>query len=270
MGLEMVGGWISGSLALIADATHMLADTFALAMALFAAWLAERPKTLWRSYGYYRLEVLAALLNGLLLIGIAVYLVTEALHRWNTPHEVDVHWMLGLGILGLIANLIMMSIMKHSHDTNINMRAAFLHIMGDTLSSVAVIVGAIAMLATGIVWPDLVASFFVAFMIVIMATRLLKDSIHVLLEGTPRHMNPEIVQKEIFEKFQSIKNIHDLHIWEITSHLFAMTAHIEAAVKDHDETRLLIDGLNSFMREKYGVGHTTFQVEPLAGSGATK
>jgi len=263
MSLGMVGGWISGSLALVADATHMLADTFALGMALFAAWLASRPKSLWRSYGYYRLEVLAALFNGLLLLGIAVYLVVEAAHRWQDPHQVNVYWMLGLGVLGLIANLTMMSIMRHAHEANINMRAAFLHIVGDTLSSVAVIVGAIAMLLTGILWPDLVASFFVALMIVIMAIRLLRESIHVLLEGTPRHMNPEIVQKEIFEKFKVVKDIHDLHIWEITSHLFAMTAHIEAAVKDHDETRRLIDGLNSFMREKYGVGHTTFQVEPV-------
>jgi len=263
MGLEMVGGWISGSLALVADATHMMADTFALGMALFAAWLAARPKTLWRSYGYYRLEVLAALFNGLLLLGIATYLIIEALDRWNAPHEIDVAWMLGIGVVGLVANLIMMSIMRHSHDHSINMRAAFLHVMGDALSSVAVIVGAIVMLVTGIVWPDLIASFFVAMMIIIMAVRLLRDSIHVLLEGTPRHMNPEIVQKEIYEKFKVVRDIHDLHIWEITSHLFAMTAHIEAEVKGHEDTRLLIDGLNSFMRDKYGVGHTTFQVEPI-------
>ncbi len=263
MALELFGGWISGSLALMADATHMMADSLALGMSILAAWLAERPKSKSRSFGYYRIEVLAAFLNGILLLGIAGFLISEAIDRWTSPHEVDVPWMLGLGLIGLLANLAMIFLMHHSHDANINLKAAFFHVIGDALSSCAVVAGGAIMLLTGSLWPDLIASLIVACMIIIMSVRLIYVSGHVLLEGTPRHMNPDTIEKELFERFPQIKSIHDLHIWEITSHLFAMTAHLEAEVKTHDDTRILIDKLNGYMRTKYGVGHTTFQVEPL-------
>lgn len=261
--LEAVGGWLSGSLALIADATHMLADTLALTMAVIAGWLATRPKTKHRSFGYYRLEVLAALGNGLLLIGMASVIVLEAVDRLQQPHQINPYWILGIGSLGLGANLLMLRVMKHVHQANLNLKAAFLHVLGDTLSSVAVIIGSIIMIATQATWPDTFASFFVAAMILFMAGKLIFESVHVLLEGTPRHMNPDEVEARILSEIPEIKSIHDFHIWEITSNLFAMTAHLEAKVGTLADTRRLIDRLNALVRERYGIGHTTFQVEPL-------
>jgi cobalt-zinc-cadmium efflux system protein len=266
MALEMLGGLWSGSLALVADATHMLADTVALGMAILAAWLAVRPKSKYRSYGYYRLEVLAAFLNGILLLGIAGFLTFEAIDRWSDPHSIQSSWMLGIGIIGLVANLAMMKLMHETHEANINLKAAFLHVIGDALSSLAVIFGAVIIMFTGAYWPDLAASFVVSLMITIMAVRLIYSSGHVLLEGAPRHMDPEELESELFKKFPQIRNIHDLHIWEITSHLFAMTAHFEADIKNLEDSQILIDHINAFVREKYGVGHTTFQVEPFAST----
>lgn len=259
--IEIIGSLLSGSLALLADAAHMLADSLALGVSLLAGSLAERLRSKRQSYGFYRLEVLAALFNGLLLLGMALFIALEAYERLLQPQNIDAQTMLGVAIIGLLANLFMLKLMAHSHRHNMNTQAAFFHILGDTLSSVAVIVGAIIILYKQIFWPDVFVSFFVAAMISLMSFRILRDSCNTLLEATPKHMDPEEIQNELRSEFSQIVRIHDFHVWEITSHLFAMTAHVEAKISSLKDSEELINKINFFIREKYGIGHTTFQIE---------
>jgi len=260
--VEFGGAFFSKSLALFGDAAHMTADCFSLGVTLLASWLAERLHSQSRSYGYYRLETLAALANGFLLLAMAVFIVIEAVQRFFTTQHINSPVMLTIGTLGLIANIVMLWVMAPAHEHNLNLKGAFLHVMGDALSSVAVIIGATFIFFSGQSWPDTVASLFVAVMISTMAVRLSWASIHVLLEGTPTHMDPKEIENFIQTEFPTVKNIHDFHIWEITSRLFAMTAHLEAQVESIREVDELIDGLNAVIRDRYGIGHTTFQVEP--------
>lgn len=264
--VEIFGAIWTDSLALLGDAAHMSADCISLGVAIAAGLMAERLQSKRQSYGYYRLEVLAALINGGLLLFMAGFLLYEAFDRISNPHIVNGMGMLIVGSLGLFANLIMLKIMAHSHKENVNLRGVFFHILGDTLSSVAVILGAIFIVWTQSGWPDLIASCFVAVMISIMAVKLIWDSVQILLEGTPKHMDPEEIEQNLLKNFPAIRDIHDFHIWEITSHLFAMTAHVEADVSSLQETRSLIDGMNAYIRDHYGIGHTTFQVEPYVKS----
>ncbi len=267
---EAVGSWLSNSLALLADAFHVSADVAAVSITIVASFLAERPQTPKRSYGYYRLEVLAALFNGLLLFGMVGFIFHEAYVRFNSPEEIKSDLMLGVAIVGLLANIIMLLVLKPSHQHNLNVRGAYTHIVGDTISSVAVIVGAVGIYFTGQGWIDAAASLFVSGILMVMAFKLTWDSIHVLLEGTPKHMDPLEIEKHLRTNCPQIVDIHDFHVWEITSHLFAMTAHVEAKVKSLDDTRLLIDEMNALIQKRYGIGHTTFQVEPTLENDLSK
>lgn len=262
---EAAGSFLTSSLALLADSFHVFADLCAVGVTLLASYLAERPQSSKRSYGYYRLEVLAALFNGCLLFGLACFIFKSAYLRLIEPRDIHGELMLAIAIIGLAINVFMLLLLKPSHEHNLNLRSAYLHILGDTLSSLAVILGALLITWTGQSWIDSVASIGVGFILAFMAIRLIWDSIHVLLEGTPRHMDPQEIERALRAAFPSIVNIHDFHIWEITSHLFAMTAHVEARVKSLDETRHLIDSMNALIHKSYGIGHTTFQVEPTHG-----
>ncbi|MDB5037749.1 MAG: hypothetical protein JWQ35_1277 [Bacteriovoracaceae bacterium] len=259
--IEAIGSWFSHSLALLADSFHVLADLGAVGITLLATYLAERPQTSRRSYGYYRLEVLAALFNGVLLFALALFIMNSAYRRLLSPHEIESGLMFWVSIFGLMINLGMLFVLRPSHSHNLNLRAAYLHILGDTVSSVTVMVSAALIFILGLNWIDAAAGMFVALIIMFMSGRLTWDSIHVLLEGTPKHMDPDLIEDVLRSAFPQIVNIHDFHIWEITAHLFAMTAHVEANVQSLEETRLLIDGMNALIKEKYGIGHTTFQVE---------
>ncbi len=264
--IEVLGSWLSGSLALLADAFHVIADAMALGIALIAGYLAERPQSSRRSYGYYRLEVLAALLNGIVLCLIAAGILRAAYLRFQTPVEINAAIMFDFSVIGLLVNILMLVLLKEGHSHNLNIKGAYLHVLGDTLSSVAVIIGAALMRFTGIIWIDSLASTFVACMIIFMALRLLWDSSHILLEGTPKHLDADEIEKGLREAFPSIVRIHDFHIWEITAHLFAMTAHVEATIYSMKESEELIHEMNHLLLEKYGIKHTTFQIESIKGS----
>ncbi len=261
---EFLGAWWSGSLALLADSYHVLGDLGAVTVTLLASYLAERLKSKSRSYGYYRLEVLAALFNGLLLIVLAATIVLSAYNRLTHGHEIQSMAMFVISLLGLAVNLVMIKVLHGAHNHNLNIRSAYFHLLGDALSSVIVTLSAVLVITTELTWFDAAAGLVVAIILSIMSLRLVSEAVHVLLEGTPKHMDPEAVEARLKEAFPQIVNIHDFHIWEITSHLFAMTAHIEATVETLQETHDLIDGLNVFIHDKYGIGHTTFQVEPRA------
>jgi cobalt-zinc-cadmium efflux system protein len=259
---EALGSWYSHSLALLADSFHVLADLGAVGVTLLASTLAERPQSSKRSYGYYRLEVLAALLNGAILIGLSLYILKSAVERLQMGQTIYPNSMLLIAVFGFIINLWMLLVLKPSHDHNLNLRGAYLHILGDTISSMAVILSALLIVWTGFSWFDAAAGIFVAAIISSLAVRLVWDSVHVLLEGTPKHMDPIEIETQLRESFKEITNIHDFHIWEITAHLFAMTAHIEAKVQTLEESKKLVDGMNVLIKSKYGIGHTTFQIEP--------
>lgn len=260
--IEGIGGWYSGSLSLLADSAHVLADAASVGMVLVTSWLAEVPRTSRRSFGYYRLEILSALFNGCLLIFTTFFIVRSALSRWQNPVEIRPTEMLVISVVGLVVNLAMLRLL-HSKDGHhhLNLRSAYLHILGDTLSSVAVVVGAIVIYFTGTPRVDVVVSLLVALMIVAMSSRLIYDSIHVLLEGTPRHLDPDEIQKVILSRFPKVSRIHDFHIWEITSHLPAMTAHLEARIGSLAESQTLISDINEMLKQTYGIRHTTFQIE---------
>ena len=262
--LELLGGWLSGSLALMADAVHVIADTAALGITLIASWFAARPHSQKRSYGYYRLEVLAAFINGLLLVALVFFIWKEAYERFHRPEEIHSKLMLGISILGLLINLFMLLILKPIHVHNMNVRGAYLHIVGDTLSSTLIIAGAFLIMVTGMVWIDVAASVVVGLIIIALAFRLIWDAVHVLLEGTPRHIDPIEIQDRLRKEFPEIVNIHDFHVWEITTHWLAMTAHIDATVTSLEQSRALIEGMNAAIEKHYGIRHTTFQVEAVS------
>lgn len=259
--IQGIGSWISGSLALLADTVHVLSDGSALLISLLAGWLAIRPASASRSYGFYRIEILAALVNGIALIAIAAGILWEAYHRLNNPQTIQTSTMIVVATLGLILNLVMLKILHPSREDNINIRGAYLHVLGDALSSVVVIVSAFLIYFTDALWIDAAASAFVAIMILTMAVRLVSRSTHVLLEGAPLHLDAKEVQADLKKNFPEIKNIHDFHIWEITTHLFALTAHLESEPLSPETQNITLEKLQGFVRDKYQISHSTFQLE---------
>ncbi|TVQ80700.1 MAG: cation transporter [Bradymonadales bacterium] len=262
--IEVLGAFWSGSLALFADALHVASDVFALGAALLAGYLAPRLKSERQSYGFYRIEILAALLNGSILLGMSFFIIFKAISRWGQDAQVEGGLMLAVASFGLLANLLMLKVMRAGGLKNLNVRAAFLHVIGDTISSVTVIIGAMGVIILSSSWPDLIASLLVSGILLVMSVRLSLEALNVLMEGAPAHIDPKEVKESLINNFSEIKAIHDFHIWEITSHLFAMTAHIEAQVQSLEDTTKLIDRINLWVKARYGSGHTTFQIEPIS------
>ncbi|MDI3339926.1 MAG: cation diffusion facilitator family transporter [Sphaerobacter sp.] len=258
--VEVVGGLLTNSLALLADAGHMAIDVAALALALTASWLAGRPATPQHSFGFYRTEVLAALLNAAALIVIAIAICWEALRRVAAPPAVDSGPMLAVALAGLLANAaaawVLMRGGGHAHDLNI--RGAFLHVLGDLLGSVGAIAAAAIMLATGWYLADPIASAGIGLLILWSAWRLLRDAVDVLLEATPKHLDAAEVRAAM-AAVPGVANVHDLHIWTVTSGLIALSGHVE--VHDlADWPRVLLD-LAALLRERFGIAHVTLQPE---------
>jgi len=256
--LELVGGLITGSVALLADAGHMLTDAGALGIALFAAWAANQPRGRRHSFGYGRAEVLAALLNGLLLGGVSVGVAVESFARLRSPHRVDAAPMLGIAVIGLLANLASGSFLMPGARTNLNLRAALYHVAGDALGSLAAIGAAGSILAFGWQSADAVAGLVIALLLVLSALRLTRESVDILLEGAPRHLDLDEIAERV-RALAGVARIHDLHIWTVGSGFAAMSAHIDLlpganpdAVR-HEVHRLL--------HEEYAVAHTTIQTE---------
>ena len=257
--VEVVGGVVSNSLALLSDASHVFSDAFALALSYLAIKIASRPPSLSRTFGYHRAEVLVALVNGVLLLGISLAIFHEAYQRFLSPPDIKLREMLGVAVFGLAANLfVMFRLREHAHE-DINIRGAFLHVVGDTLGSVGVIVGGVAIYLTGNTLADPAVSAFIAAIIAVGALRLVVESLHILLEGTPRHVDV-LALKRSLESIAGVKDVHDLHVWAICSHINAASAHI--SVEDQ-----MISQLEKIQREvnekfkEYRINHTTLQFE---------
>ncbi|MBW2274856.1 MAG: cation transporter [Deltaproteobacteria bacterium] len=257
--IEAVGGLLTGSLALLADAGHMLTDAGALGIALLAAWVAARPRSRSKSFGYGRAEILAALANGLLLGAVSVTIAIESVSRLREgQHEVDAGPMLVIAVVGLLANGISAWFLMRTGGHNLNVRAALLHVLGDALGSVAAIGAACAILFFGLFVFDAIAGLAIAGLLVVNAVRLIAEASHILLEGTPKGVSLDDIARRVCE-IPGVRAIHDLHIWTVTSGFPAMSAHVDLEKgANAEEVRRSIHQL---LHQVYNIEHTTIQTE---------
>lgn len=258
--LEIAGGLLTNSLALLADAGHMLTDVAALALSLVAVWLARRPATAERSFGFYRAEVLAALVNAASLVVISCYIFWEAFRRLGAPPEVKSGPMLLVAVAGLIANAASAWVLSRGggHEHNLNTRGAWLHVIGDMLGSVGAIMAAIIMLLTGWFLIDPLLSAAIGLLILRSSWRLLVEAVNILLEATPAHIDMQELRAAVGE-IDGVQDIHDVHIRTVTSGLIAMSGHLEI-VSARDWHEILVD-VNDLLRERFGIAHVTLQPE---------
>ena len=258
--VEVVGGLLTGSLALLADAAHMLSDSFSLSLALFAVWLAQRPATLERTFGYKRAEILAALANGLTLVIVAGWIFFEAYRRLDDPPEILGGWMLVVAVVGLCVNGAAIWIL-HGGEDNLNMSAAMRHVIADLLGSVGVIVAAVIILATDWRYADPIVSAAIAALILGSAWPVLRDSTRILLEAAPKGLDVGQVGKEM-ASIPEVVEVHDLHVWTITSGFPALSAHVVVAEDaDCHAKRAEIEQL---LGDRFGITHTTLQTDHKA------
>ena len=262
--VQVVGGLFSGSLALLADAGHMATDAAGITAALLAASLAARPATNARTYGLQRAEILAALANALLLGGVAVWVLVEAARRWSEPADIESGLMLLVAAVGAAANLVSLLILRRGADESLNVRGAYLEVLGDLLGSVAVTVAGVIIVTTGYTRADAVASVLIAVMILPRAWGLLRDVLDVLLEATPRGVDLDFVRDHI-TGVRGVVDVHDLHAWTITSGVPVLSAHVvvdEACIADGRAGEVL-DQLGECLQGHFDVAHCTFQLEPV-------
>lgn len=256
---EAAGGLYAGSLALIADAGHMLADCAALALAWMAFRIARRPRDVRRSYGYHRVQVLAALVNGALLIAIVGWILFEAVRRLFAPVEVLGGAMLAIAIVGLAVNGVVLAILRHGDHDNLNIQGALLHVIGDVLGSVAAIVAAVVILWTGWMPVDPLLSVVVALLILRSAWALLAKAVHVLLEGTPERLDLGKLGADLANAVPTIADVHHVHAWSLTHERPLITLH--ATVPEASEHTRALAQIKAFLSETYGISHSTVQIE---------
>ena len=262
--LELAGGIIANSLALVSDAAHMFTHLFALGTSLFAIILAARPAPIEKSFGFYRAEILAAFTNGLLLLAVTVYILYESVVRFLAPRPIAEMQMIVIALIGLAVNLVSAMLLAGVGKGDLNIRSAFLHMVGDTLSSIAVVGGALLIHFTGWLRVDPILSGIIALMIGIWSYRLLRDSANVLLESTPKHVSAAEIVETLRAHIPQIRGLHDIHVWEITGGMYTMTAHV--AVDLHTTIEQMEDlrtRMESLVRQDFRIGHTAFQFESI-------
>ncbi len=257
---EIIGGILSNSLALLSDAGHMFTDTLALALSFFAMKFAGMPATEKKTFGFYRLEILAALLNGVTLVIISLYIMVEAYQRILNPQPVAGTLMLIVAVIGLLANVIgALFLMKH-HETNLNIRGAFLHIIGDAVSSVGVIIGGIIILYTGWYLIDPILSILIALGIIAGSVGLVSESVSILLESAPSHINIAAVAEEI-ARVDGVREAYHVHVWTITSGVYALSAHVIIDDRPVSGSRELLDAIRQRLIDRFKIMHSTIQLE---------
>ncbi|HEU5490156.1 MAG TPA: cation diffusion facilitator family transporter [Gaiellaceae bacterium] len=256
--VEVVGGVLSGSLALLADAVHMLSDNVALAVALVAAWLATKPATPERSFGLKRAEVLAALANGVMLVALAIWIFVEAVMRLRDPGDVLGGWMLAIALVGLAVNVGAGVILSGARRHSLNVEAAFRHVFADLLGSFGVAVAAVVILATGWVEADPLVSILIGVLILASAWTILRDSTAILLESTPRGIDADALGRRL-ASLPGVVEVHDLHVWTITSGFAALSAHV--LVRRGDDCHERRRQLERLLHSEFGIEHTTLQVD---------
>lgn len=255
---EAVGGWLTNSLALLADAGHMLTDVAALSLTLVAIWFASRPATARKTFGYYRLEILAAFVNGIALGLISLFVIYEAIERLKTSPEIKGWQMTLIAIGGLSVNFVCAWLLHSGQKHDLNLRGAWLHVVGDALGSAAAIVAGVLIIAFGWLWADALCSILISLIIIFGAWNLIKESVNVLLEGTPAHINLRAVEESI-RQTENVIDVHDLHVWTITSGIDALSVHViyHESVSSKD----LLHKIRRKLHDEFGIDHLTIQME---------
>lgn len=256
--VEVVGGLWTGSLALLADAAHMLTDAGGMALALIAINFAERPATPQKTFGYARFEVLAALTNAVVLLVVAIYILIEAYDRFTNPPEILGTPMLVVAVLGLIVNLISMRLLMAGAEESLNMKGAYLEVMGDMLGSLGVIAAAGVVMWTGWSQADAIIGAGIGLFIVPRTWSLLKSAVHILMEGTPAEVDLKLLESKLLE-IEGVEAAHDLHVWTITSGLDAMSGHL--VITDESRFREILQAAHDLLRDSFGIQKTTIQIE---------
>lgn len=263
---EVVGGLLTGSLALLADAAHMLSDNVALGLALFAFWLSAKPPTPNRSFGYKRTEILAALFNGITIVAISIWIFYEASQRLQDPPEVLGGWMMVVAVIGLVVNLAGAVILARSAGENLNMQGALRHVLADLLGSVGVIVAAVTIILTGWRYADPLISILIGVLVLASSWKLLRDSVNILLESSPPGMDAAEVGRRMAAA-EGVVEVHDLHVWTVTSGFSALSAHV--LVGSEEDCHACRRQLEGILYDEFGIEHTTLQVDH-AGDHATE
>jgi cobalt-zinc-cadmium efflux system protein len=256
--VEVVGGLLTGSLAILADAVHMLSDNVAIALALFAVWLAGKPASAGRTYGYKRAEVLAALANGVALVALAIWIFYEAVQRFRDPPEVLEGWMLAVGCAGLAVNVAVGAILSPARRGSLNVEAAYRHVLADLLGSVGVVAAALVILAGGWLRADPLVGLLIGILVLVSSWSILRDSGRILLEAAPAGVDP----REVGERLASapgVVEVHDLHIWTITSGFPALSAHV--LVGRGEDCHRIRRELERLLEREFAIEHTTLQVD---------
>jgi len=255
---EVIGGLLTHSLALLADAGHMLTDVAGLILALLAIRFAERPATPERTYGYYRIEILAALVNAVVLIGISLYILYEAYERFRNPPEIQSGGMLAVALVGLVVNIAGIYLLKSASEESLNMKGAYFEVLSDMLTSIGVIAAGIIMLTTGWYYADPIISAGIGVFILPRTWMLLRDAVGVLLEGTPHDVNLAALRESI-RTVEGVADVHDLHVWSLTSGINAMSVH--AVLADHSLHDEVLAAVQKKVTSEFKIAHATVQVE---------
>lgn len=260
MAVEFIGGWLSGSLALISDAGHMLTDVMALGLSLAAIRFAATPANGRKTYGFYRLEILAALANGVTLILLSGYIFYEAWQRFRSPTEIKSGLMIGVAMAGLLVNLAGFLMLRSSSRHSLNVRGAFLHVLGDLLSSAAVVIGGLVILLSGWVWIDPVLSVLIGLVILRGAYCLVRESVDILLEASPAGIEVSEIERTL-KGITGVKKVHHLHVWSLTSGVHALSAHVQIDDQMTSQSDELLRRINEVLEERFGIAHSTLQME---------
>jgi cobalt-zinc-cadmium efflux system protein len=257
---EFLGGIFSGSLALLGDAGHMLVDALALGLSLFAMYVARRPATATKTFGYHRVEILAALANGTILVLVSAYIFYEAYQRFLEPPAVKTPLMLTIAIIGLLANLGGVILLNNASQRSLNVKAAFWHIMGDTISSVGVIIAGIIMLLTGWYIADTIAALVIGVIVLWGAVRIVREAADILLEAVPKHIETAGVI-DIIKDVSGVNEVHDIHIWTITSNIYALSAHLVIDDQMVSKSVEIVSAVRRELAQRFNISHTTLQLE---------
>jgi len=255
---ELIAGFLTNSLALLSDAGHMLSDIAALALSLFAFHIARRPATMNSTYGYHRLEILAALFNGLMLWLIVGIIFAAAYNRLSHPPAVASQGMIVVAVLGLAVNIAGGIILYDGQHRNLNMRGAFLHVIGDAVGSLGAIVAGVIMFFTGWYLADPLISFLIGFLILFSSWNLVKESLSILMQSVPRDIRLDEV-RETIESVEGVAKVHDLHVWAVTSGIYTLSAH--AVVENGGDFHEVLNGIENTLKDRFNIEHTTIQLE---------
>jgi cobalt-zinc-cadmium efflux system protein len=256
---EFAGALYTNSLALLADSGHMLTDVAALSLSLAATWFSTRRATPQKTFGFYRVEILAALMNGVFLILIAIYIFYQAWGRLNNPPEIKAGWMLVVALIGLAANVASAYVLFGNRKESLNLRGAFFHVLSDAIGSLGAVIASLAILFGGFEVADPIISAIVGVLILFSSWILIRDAVDILLEGTPSHVNIVSLQEQL-KKIPGVGSVHDLHVWTLTSGVLAMSCHAVMSAADFNHSSVLAN-VKALAQKEFKIDHTTIQIE---------